>query len=394
MSTIKKIQVDGVDYDIKASEVEGITIEEGCYLDIPSNDQPVTFIIKGNGPQDITLGKSASIGNAVQIGQNVKIEEGTELTWDSNNTLHIGTDGNRSISIPLGFNGQSGTGSSDLIVNMAELGGDNSRLYINAKDGAFVLGTDPDSFGYSLIKIAKGLRIGTDVIIGNKVYIDDDINIRRGSNSIIIGTNNPVTLYDGFDSSQISGGGTDIDWIKRIEYCKYELHLENDEFSMYDPYNSSTYPIRIGSSTLIGNEIFIGSNTTIGTGVETGDKVFIGSNTTINSDTTIGENTTIGKDVEISTNIKMNLYWGLPNRINIDNLTNLYQNSPSVGTSLIITPYPQNSSSRYDQGNSIVIHTGCEIHSMGNEPLKIKPYETGLVFECGDKKITLPWETN
>ena len=78
MSTIKKIQVDGVDYDIKASEVEGITVEEGCHLNIPRGEQPVTFTVDDAPHHDIRIGKSVSIGTAAQIGQNVKIEKGTE----------------------------------------------------------------------------------------------------------------------------------------------------------------------------------------------------------------------------------------------------------------------------------------------------------------------------
>ena len=83
MNTIKKIQVDGVDYDIKASEVEG-------------------------------------------IGRNVKISDDIELSWSDNTYQNfcIGTGGNTIVSIPAGFNG-------DLIVDEHKLGDDNGKLYIN-----------------------------------------------------------------------------------------------------------------------------------------------------------------------------------------------------------------------------------------------------------------------
>ena len=276
MSTIKKIQVDGVDYDIKASEVEGITVEERCHLDIPWGDNaPVMFTMDDAPHHDIKIDKSVSIGTAAQIGQYVKIQEGIELTWSEDSVLRIGTGGESIISIPAGFDGATGTSNNDLIIDMEELDDENGRLYINNYAGALILGSSPIPIN-PLIIIGTGVRIGTEV--------------------------------------------------------------------------------KIGQDVVIGNDI------------------------------TIGSGTEIGKDVTISTSAVMTLSWG------DENLPyGLYKNSPSEGMSMIITHDIFDS---YQSGNSIVIHKGSEIHSMGDNPLKIKPYETGLVFECGNKKVTLPWETN
>ena len=206
------------------------------------------------------------------------------------------------------------------------------------------------------------MTVGDSVKIGNSVKIGDNIEIAREGDCILIGTEVNIILHDGFNSSQISGGAG-IDWIKR-DYDSYELHVGKDSkgLSVYRN-DGNGYQITIGTPVEIGRDVIIGNDITIGSGTE------------------------IGKQVTISTNAVMTLMWGDEMRPD-----GLYDDSPSLGMSMIITYGPSDYDSR--SGQSIVIHKGSEIHSMGDNPLKIKPYETGLVFECGNKKVTLPWETN
>ena len=69
--------------------------------------------------------------------------------------------------------------------------------------------------------MSRGVRIGTNATvgynteIGYNVNIDNEIKIHRGSGYITIGTDNPVTLYDGFSSS----GGMQCDcWRLRKDW--------------------------------------------------------------------------------------------------------------------------------------------------------------------------------
>lgn len=257
MNEIKKINVDGVDYDIvsesaekKIAELEKNNTALASVTFGTRNDfgDPVKVglgtLPEYSEAEDIMIGKGTMIGEGVLIGSQYPVSMG----WDNDGSFFIKSDGGNRGAISIGSNVRLEVGSGS---GNAGIKGD---VQIDSNSQLRISSAAINIYDTNLICNAEGLHFGTQGgHIGNNISLSmygDGVELRNDRGSI-------CQLYA--EGCEISIGSVTLD--KGLIVTERGSQL-----------------IEIGNTVYIGNSLTIGSAVSIGDSVHIGANVYIGDN--------------------------------------------------------------------------------------------------------------------
>lgn len=262
MAEIKKINVDGVDYDIVSEPAERkIAALEKTNVALHAvtfgtRDTQTDFIHVGFGitPPEYSAVKDVFIGKGAYIGENVHM--GTEfpirMRWDDRGNFRIESDGGNRGAITIGSNVNIQVGSGSGSGNA----GIEGKVQIDSGSELHMSSSTINMYDSHLTLNAKGLHFGTE-------------NGHIGNNVGIVMYGDAIELQHGFRHiCRFSADACDIYIGSKTDDDKKGLIINE----------GGAHILEIGNDVYIGNSINIGSCVNIGESVHIGAHVAIGGN--------------------------------------------------------------------------------------------------------------------